>query len=190
MERIKSAIKKARYSYRSLPDKKQYVEFFTALLTVPVLLTVIVLNVNNLRTTNKAQEEKKEDTRPIIITSPPTKDNLSQITPIPTTEECQDEVGPVSISYPEEGENVDENPLNIGIKHDRETYCAVVWSYRINGGRYSDYDDKSIAIYNPPNGTIIFDLRVKSLSSGDEKILKRTFTYSGSTTPTASSSAN
>lgn len=190
MERIKSAIKKARYSYRSLPDKKQYVEFFTALLTVPVLLTVIVLNVNNLRSTSKAQDDKKTDTRPIIITTAPTKDNDDEKTPIPTTKECRDEVGPISISYPEEGANVDENPLTIGIKHDRVTYCAVVWSYRINGGRYSDYDDKSIAIYNPPSGTIVFDLRVKSLSSGDEKILKRTFTYSGSSTPSASASAN
>jgi hypothetical protein len=68
------------------------------------------------------------------------------------------------------------------------TYCPVVWSYRINNGRYSDFDDKSIALYNPPNGNIVFDLRVRSLISDDEKILKRTFTYEG--TPTASESAN
>lgn len=187
MESVKKAIRKARYSYRALPDKKQYIEFFTALLTVPVLLTVIVLNVSNLTKSEKEAESKPQDTRPIVITTAPVNNTAPVITQEPD-EECIEEVGPVTITYPEEGSTVDDNPLSISIRYDKVTYCPVVWSYRINNGRYSDFDDKSIALYNPPNGNIIFDLRVRSLISGDEKILKRTFTYEG--TPTASGSAN
>lgn len=190
MEKIKSVLKNARTSYRSLPDKKQYIEFFTALLTVPVLLTVIILNVNNLKNQNKPSEENKQDTRPIIITTAPNNKDEKDPTPMPSKKECKEEIGPISIIYPEEGSTVDDEPLNINIKYDRNTYCAVVWSYRINNGRYSDFDDKSIALFNPPNGTIVFDLRVRSLSSGDEKLLKRTFTYKSSSNPSASNSAN
>lgn len=191
MEKVKAAIKKARFSYRALPDKKQYVEFFTALLTVPVLLTVIVLNVNNLRNNNKPVETKPQETRPIIITTAPDKeDNENQIVVTPTDDSCREEIGPISITYPEENDVVVDNPVNIAIRYDDDTYCAVVWSYRINGGRYSDFDDKSIALYNPPQGKITFDLRVRSLISGDEEVLKRTFTYQGSSDPSASGSAN
>ena len=59
MEKFKKWLKKALFSYRALPDKKQYVEFFTALLTVPMLLTVIILNFNNLQGANKKEEPKE-----------------------------------------------------------------------------------------------------------------------------------
>ena len=193
MNKFKRGIKKALFSYRALPDKKQYVEFFTALLTVPMLLTVIVLNFNNLSGANKKAEPKENS--PIIVTLPPSNnEDESEITPVPTSEVCKDGIGPISIVYPEENETVTDNPVTIDINYDDSEYCAVVWSYRINGGRYSDYGSNNIALYNPPQGTVRLELRVKSVVSGDEKTLRRTFTYEGPTgsnnDPSASTSAN
>jgi len=54
--------------YKKLPEKKIYLEFLSALLTVPVLITVILLNIINL----------KKNTQPTV-----TSDTLSPTT-IPT----------------------------------------------------------------------------------------------------------
>ena len=40
--------------YRNLPDKKRYIEFVTAILTVPVLITVIISNVSRINEDKKA----------------------------------------------------------------------------------------------------------------------------------------
>lgn len=179
-------------SYRGLPAKKQYVEFFTAILTVPVLLTVIILNVSSLRKEEKP-EPKKTDT-PVFITIP--QQDRTQPTSVPSgnsqtpAEACKKEIGPIEITSPDEGDTVTSNPVSVSISRTGSGYCAVVWSYRINNSSWSDYDDKSIALYNPPRGQITFDLRVKSVVTGDEKVLTRKFTYNGSSDPSASSSAS
>lgn len=182
--------------YRGLPAKKQHVEFFTAILTVPVLLTVIILNVSSLRRTDQAKDQKPDPTPRIIITVPdqtrvqPTAnilDNTAKTTP---AEACKKEIGPVDILSPLEGDTVTDNPLIITIERESGGYCAVVWSYRINSGRWSDYDDKSIAIYNPPKGLISLELRIKSVVTGQEKILTRKFKYEGIVDTTASSSGS
>lgn len=189
VSRLRKSIKKLRYSYRSLPDKKQYIEFFTALLSVPVLLTVIILNLNNLK--GKEEEPKVKDTVPIVVTIPESK---TTIIPQTSSAACKKGIGPISISSPEANEVIEDNPVQISIDYDQGEYCAAVWAYSINNGRYSDYSSSSIALYNPPNGTIRFQLKVKSVVTGEEKILNRSFTYQGSasptTTPVASSSAN
>lgn len=197
MEKIKAYFKRVFYSYRSLPDKKQYVEFFTAILTVPVLLTVIVLNLNNLKNSNKtATAPTPTQERPIVVTLPDSKDDdksRREPTPEPSKEACKKGIGPISIDYPEENSTIDDNPIIVDINYEEGDYCAVVWAYRINDSRFSDYDDKSIALYNVPNGVVRFQLRVKSILGGEEKVLTRTFTYKGASiniTPTASGSAN
>lgn len=198
MEKIKNIIKNLRYSYRSLPSKKQYIEFFTALLTIPVLLTVIILNLSNLKNSNKPpSSQAKEESKPIIVTVPVEKNRqVSEEKPSPTQEICKKEIGPVNIVSPEENETVTDNPVIISVDYDQDTYCAIVWAYRVNNGRYSEYDNKSIALYNPPKGKITVDLKIKSVVTGEEKILTRNFYYAGessnsdqSITPTASPSA-
>ncbi|HVZ58527.1 MAG TPA: hypothetical protein VG935_02140 [Patescibacteria group bacterium] len=203
MEPIKRFFRKARYSYRSLPGKKQYVEFFTAVLTVPVLLTVIILNLNNLRNSNKTTQPTPtpvvSQDHPIIVTFPPSNSssgNSSQTSPTPTPttltptpQACVKGIGPISIDSPEDNETVTDNPVQVDINYQQGDYCAVVWAYSINGGKFSDFDDKSIALYNPPQGTIQFQLKVKSIVTGEQKILTRTFVYQGSQS-TASSSAH
>lgn len=190
MNTLKKGLKKALFSYRSLPEKKQYVEFFTALLTVPVLLTVITLNLNNLKGQNKQMTTTPTE-KTIYVTVPPR--DASEDEPTPTNKECKKSVGPVSIASPSEGETITDNPVIIDIDYDNSENCEVVWSYRINGGRFSEYGSNNIALYNPPQGTVRLELRVKSVVSNDEKLLKRTFTYEGQSTDegtTASSSAN
>jgi hypothetical protein len=173
---------------RAIPKRKHYLEFLTAMLSIPVLATAIFINVASLRDNNK---DKTQEPEKIIITAPAQQGGITQ-TLQPTRGECKKTVGPVDISYPNEGDIVTENPLEVRINFDPTgEYCAVVWSYRINGGRWSDYDDKSLALYNLPNGQKTLELRVKSVAGGADKILKRTFDYQGTevaatTTPTTS----
>lgn len=171
--------------YRDLPNKKQYVEFVTAILSVPVLVTVIISNVNNLRTKD-AQENTTPTPTTVIkyVTSgaqDPEKSEKPTVTPTPTLSptvgECKKEVGPVDISYPEEGGVVTENPVTVTISYHPGEYCAVVWSYRINGGNWSPFDDKSIALYGMNRGEKKLELKVKSIASGAEKTLTRNFSY-------------
>lgn len=196
MEKLTSSLKKFRYAYRTLPDKKQYVEFFTAILTVPVLLTVIILNLNNLRSANKTATPTPafKEERPIVVTIPETNSKLAVTTALsPSSEACIKGIGPISIDYPEDNSTVSDNPIPIDINYQKGNYCAVVWAYRINDSRFSDFDDKSIALYNVPKGVVRFQLKVKSIVTGEEKTLTRIFTYSGTSadvTPSASGSAN
>lgn len=185
-------LKRALLSYRKIPDKKPYIEFITALLSVPVLLTVILLNLNTL-TGNKEKETKTTNNTPqtVVVTAP---DTNNQPVTNQQQEECIPEIGPISITAPEDGEVITDNPVFVSISYKQGDYCSVVWSYRINGGKWSDYDDRSIALYNPPPGKIRFELRVKSVVGSDSRTLTRNFTYQGTsiiqTTPSASSSAN
>lgn len=181
---IRKAYTKFINDFKKLPERKQYIEFFTAILTVPVLLTVIILNVSNLRADDKKAEDKEPTVREIVITQP--SGNNEGKTGTISTEPCKPGIGEIAITYPEENEVVTENPILFGINYKRGDNCAAVWSYRINGGRWSDYDDRSVALYNLPQGNIRFDLRVKSVVNGDEKSLTRNFVYRGtSTVPTA-----
>ena len=192
MQSVKNLIKKTRYSYRALPDKKQYIEFFTAALTVPMLLTVIIINLNNLRSNKQVQPTPTPTAERPIIVNLPTGTEKGTVVPQNTNAACKKGIGSISIEYPEEGSTSFDNPLQIDIQYQQGEYCAVVWAYRINDGKFSDYDDKSIALYNVPNGVVRFQLKVKSIVTGEEKTLTRTFTYKGTdnSSPTASGSAN
>lgn len=181
-------LKRVALSYRSIPNKKPYVEFLTALLSVPVLLTVILINLNALRGDKAKTPTPTPAVEKIYVTTAPgTSTNATN----PTNDDCKKQVGPISITSPDEGETITDNPVYINIKYDQENYCSVVWSYRTNGGKWSDYDDNSIALYDLPNGNVKFELRVKSLVSSDNKSLTRNFTYKGNSgTNNASSSGN
>lgn len=168
-----------------LVEKKKYIEFFTALLSIPVLITVIILNFNSVQ---NLKDVKPTDTpKQGGFFSMPLEKNTDKVTPSTsansqtTTAPCKKQLGPVAITSPEEGETITENPVSIIISYDDETYCSAVWAYRINGGTWSEYDDKSIALYNLPAGKIKFELKVKSVVSRDEKTLTRNFTNKAET---------
>jgi len=169
-------INKIKHFFGSLTGKKNHLEFFTALLSIPVLLSVIALNWNNLNA-NKTPENTQPNE--IIISLPVDKNP----TTAPTKAECNPGIGEVAISSPEEGDTVSENPVSVIIVYKPGDFCSAVWSYRINGGSWSDYDDKSFALYNLPSGEVDVDLRVKSIVNGEVKTISRNFTYK-SNTPT------
>lgn len=181
--------------YKGLPDNKRYLELLSALLSIPVLVTVILLNVNNLENMRNRSLEKEtivQNPEPTVIERiierevlPTSEPSPSISSPVVTpSEECIKEIGPVEIITPSENEVIEKDPVCIDISRPGK-YCSVVWSYRINNGPWSDFTDKSICIYSLSPGEKKLELRVKSLVSDEQVILKRNFTI-GSTSSTPS----
>ena len=100
---------------------------------------MIVLNLNNLKSNNNKDTSKNET---IVITQGPATEKEVIITKVA----CKAGIGDISIASPEENETVSNNPVSVDINYDAGDFCAVVWSYRINGGAWSSYDDRSIAL--------------------------------------------
>jgi hypothetical protein len=183
---IKSSKNPSKKRHKNLPSKivkkKPYVELVTAFLSIPVLITVLLLNVTSLRNINARPTPTPEPekvyngngffaapVRPSRAVSPSTT-----VDPSP----CKKALGPVSISSPGENDTVTDNPVTINIEYGSDSvYCGAAWSYRINGGSWSGYDDRSVALYNLPRGQVTFDLRVRSIVTSDEKSLTRNFLY-------------
>lgn len=170
--------------YQNLPEKKKYIEFFSAILSLPVLITVIMLNLNNLNNINKKTDlPQPSPTIPVVVVENKSPTIQSQITPTETPivastpEACKKEIGPIEIISPQENEIITSDPVDIDIVYNKSVYCSVVWSYRIDGGNWSDYTDKSISLYNLTPGNKKLEVRVKSIASGDEIILRKSFTY-------------
>lgn len=158
--------------YKHLPNSKQYIEVITAVLTVPVLLTVLITNWSNLN----RNETLQQPSQTIVSVAPPTA--IASQEPL---EPCKKEVGPVSIVSPQDGEIITQDPVTIDIAYQVGEYCAVVWAYRINGSSWSPYTDKAIDLYNLASGEKNLEVRVKSIASSDQETLKRTFTYRNTT---------
>lgn len=184
-------ISKIKNWYDKLPEQKKRLDFVTALLTIPVLVTIIVANILNIRTkeqTSKPPEEAEEKPTTIVITTvpPPTSPPQNGITIIPievTREpqltpysECKKDIGPIEIRKPAEDEVVSQDPVCIEISYNQGDFCSVVWSYRINQGAWSDFTSKSACFSNLPEGETKFELRVKSVVTDKEKLLERNFT--------------
>ncbi len=185
---MKKVFGKLAHHYKDIPNKKPYIEFFAALLTIPVLLTVILLNLNSLKG-NKDTKAPAPVTQERVYVTIPGQSANTQVTKAPS-EPCKPGIGQVTIASPDENETVTDNPVQVSITYKNGGFCEVVWSYRINGGQWSSYDDASVALYNPPQGAIKLDLRIKSVVNSETDSLTRNFTYKGSSTPSASSSAN
>lgn len=187
MDTFRHHIKNFKHGLKEFHTKKPHIEFFTALLTIPVLLTVIILNLNNLKSNDKKDTPKNET---IVITQA-AGDKEKEV--IVKKEACKAGIGDISIASPDENEEVTDNPVNVDINYDAGEYCTVVWSYRVNGGSWSSYDDRSIALYNLSNGNVKFELRVKSVVNSAQENLTRNFEYNGasaSITPTPTPSAS
>lgn len=174
--------------------KKPYFEFVTAFLSIPVLITVLLLNVNTLKGINNAKVTPTPGLGGVnsagFFAQPVGDAEVSQTAASLTQAPCEKGLGPVSISSPNEDDKVEDNPVVINIDYDDSTYCGAAWSYRINGGTWSGYDDRSVALYNLPQGPVKFELRVKSIVTADEKNLTRNFIYSGKGTIDLPSSGN
>lgn len=173
-------------SIKKAPDRKHYLEFVTAALSIPVLLTVILVNLNNLNAGNNQPTPTAAPTSAPQIIIRENEGSNQNNQPTPTSPElCRKEVGPITITSPKEGATVTDNPVNFVIKHD-ERYCSSVWSYRVNNGSWSEYSSNSPSIYNMPNGSVRFQLRVQSTVSQDTDNIELNFNYQGGPTTTPS----
>ena len=177
-----------RESLRKLPEKKPHLDFIAAILTIPLLALTLYLNLSNLR--NKTTPSPTPAPTQIPLVRQPELTNVTPrvitITPQPTadTNTCIKEIGPIDISYPNEGQVVSDNPLCVQIDYQEGNYCSVVWSYKINSSNWSDYSNNSVCLYNLPNGNNTFQLQIKSLVSPSTKTITRHFLYSGGISPT------
>lgn len=203
---MKEVIARVKYWYKNLPDKKKYIEFVTAILSVPVMITVIILNLNNLNQSKKQSQSGSITPVQIVITGESkTNNSLSptsnaaqptiSLSPAPllspTQGLCKKAVGPVNISSPQEGEVVSTNPVCISISTQPD-YCSVTWSYSINGANWSPYTNNDICFYNMSSGTKQLQIRVRSEVTGEMITLLRNFVYQNPNTnpsPTIASSS-
>lgn len=189
---MKEKISKVVNVVKKIPDKKNHLDFLAAALTIPVLISVIILNYNNLQ---KLKTPASPSAVPSVAPTQAAKpqyiivpsQNQSAESPTPVTSACIKDIGPIDVSYPKEGDTVSDNPLCIIINYSNTNYCSVVWSYRINNGAWSDYTSNNPCIYNLQNGNIKFDLRVQSTVTQNTASLTRNFIYQGQPviTPTA-----
>ncbi|HWY79818.1 MAG TPA: hypothetical protein VNW29_05680 [Candidatus Sulfotelmatobacter sp.] len=196
--RIKVKKKKLERIY----DKKPLIEFIVAILSVPSLILLVILNFNSLRSINNAKptptpvsnivmpgingSSSKFFFKPVVHTQHPSYAVATSQGP------CNKSLGPINIISPSEGAVVNDNPVEVDISYTDSVYCGAVWSYRINGSSWSDYNNDSVALYNLPNGSTKFELRARSITSSDSTILTRDFTYSGQSTviqPTSASNS-
>jgi len=186
MKNITSFKKRLIAWIKTLPSKKIYLEFFTALIGIPVAITWLILNINSVRNlySDKITPTPTPKIQQKIIVIPQTLGNIAgtiTVTPLPTTDSstCIQQIGPITIDSPQEGETVNDNPVNVVIDYNQGNYCSVVWSYQINNGPWSDYNNDSVSLYNLPEGNITFNLMVKSTVTSQTMTLTRDFIYGG-----------
>jgi hypothetical protein len=187
----KRIMENVRKIVTALPEKKRYAELITAVLSVPVLITVLMLNISNLHKDpkNSIANVPLSTPSPSISTPTPTLTSTPIMTMAP--QQCIQAVGPVIIVSPKEDEQVTRDPICLEIERASSNYCGIVWSYRINNGSWSDYMDKSICLYNLSGGKKTIDVRVKSIIGVDQIMMTRTINVvsTDSPTPIATTSA-
>ena len=194
---MKNILIKIKNWYQALPDKKRHVELITALLSVPMMTTVILVNLNNI----KAQKNKTESSNSItpiqVIVDSQTPNTataseiINKITPTPTATkpECKKDIGPIEILSPQESEIVTTSNVCINISTDPK-YCPVTWSYRLGTDNWSDFNNNDICLYNLTSGKKQLQIKIKSTVTDKIITIERNFTYQNSnTTPTSSPSA-
>ena len=176
--------------------KKRHIEYISALLSIPVLLSVVALNLlsisNNKNKSVSVPSSAPVQAAPIIIERSSTS-SAAPTAPATAQSGCIKKVSPISIDYPSENQTLSDNPLCFVIDYTDSDYCSVAWSYKINNGSWSDYSTNAPCIYNPPEGNNTFHLRVQSIvDQSQQKALTRNFTYVSSVTiiptPTATAS--
>lgn len=80
-----TVVQRLKNWYRALPEKKAYLEFLAAFLTIPVLITVILLNINNLNSQKAAKNAIPTPATTIInIIQPTATPSSVAVTAAPT----------------------------------------------------------------------------------------------------------
>lgn len=183
--KVFNKFKRGTQRFARIRLKKMHLDYIAGLLSIPVLISAIIINWGNL-SHRSAPVVPTVSPSPQVIIVPQNSGNSSSQT-LPTSSPiCKKSIGPISITSPTEGETISDNPVCVSIDYSDPSYCSVVWSYRINGGSWSDFNNTSPCLYNLPNGTVTVNLRVNSTVSTNQATFTRSFIYNGSTalTPT------
>ena len=189
---MKKLILRIKKWYCGLSDKKRHIELITAILSIPMMLTVIFVNYNNIKKNKLATTTETTPIQVIITGNPPVNQNITPnktatatATPTPTKVECKKDIGSVKIISPNEDEIITSDNVCINISTD-DKYCPVTWSYQLNNDIWSDYSDKEICLYNLTVGEKQLKVKIKSTVVDKTVTLERNFIYktSEATTPT------
>ncbi|HEV2339875.1 MAG TPA: hypothetical protein VGT05_03875 [Patescibacteria group bacterium] len=190
-----SSLEKIKAKVKKLSATKPQIDFITAALSIPVLITAVILNFSSLETKISSSKITVTPTPSITVSQsqpvlPSTKPVIQTVVvtlaPQPSaSQSCTPGIGNISIASPQEGQTVTQNPVCINIDYQSENSCAVVWAYRVNNGPLSDYGNNSVCLYSLPAGQVTFELDVKSLVNNDTKTVTRTFSIPAPPTPTA-----
>lgn len=186
-------VEKLRKWYRSLPDKKVYFELLGAVLTIPVLVTVILLNLTNLSGNKKDPAPTPQIIR--VVETAPQKDTgvtaapVSQGQRVSPQAACKKEIGPVNITSPREGEVVTKNQVCMTISYNTDEYCGIKWAVKLDNDSYSEFSDNDVCFSNISSGPHSISVKVRSKEGDEEVILQRNFQYGASGQTTATTSA-
>jgi hypothetical protein len=195
---MKKIIQNIKKWYCGLSDKKRHIELITAALSIPMMVTVILVNLNNIKS-QKEQSTITPTSTPIqvVIDNPnqtattstgASKTATASPTIIPTKTECKKDIGPIQIISPQEGEIITTDNVCINISTDKN-YCPVLWSYKLGTDDWSDFNNNDICLYNLTTGQKQLQIKIKSTVVDKTITLVRNFVYQISTTPIASPSA-
>src|SRR3989338_7179157 len=148
--------------WKNLPEKKKYLEIVTALLSIPVLATAIILNLNSLNrkdvTGPQQPTQNQQSAQNGGVTLVPAE--VRNQTATPTTVSCRKEVGPVDVVYPKENQTVSDSPLCIDIAQKSADYCSVQWSFKLNDGQLSAFTNSQFCFSNLSSGPQKLQVRV------------------------------
>jgi len=179
--------------YKGLPEKKRWIDVVTAVLTIPVLLTVVISNFLTIQ--SKKNAEKDNDSEVVTTQAPinitvenPAGSDKPGISPSPEINlnpSCNPDLPEYEIISPKENEIVSNDPLCIVHVVQGSGFCQATWSYRINKSSWPPYTDQPVCLYNMASGDIEFELKVKN-EKGDEEVYTRNFLYDKKATSSAS----
>lgn len=183
--KIKESAKKSLMQVAKARVRKIHLDYIAGLLTIPVLVTAVVINLNNLNANKKPAAAVNSAPSPQVIVVPASSGATTQQN-TSSTQSCQKTVGPTVITFPQEGQSIADNPVCLVVTYQDPSYCPVVWSYRVNGGAWSPFSSDQPCLYNLPTGNVTVNLKVDSTASSQQITLTRNFSYAGSqNVPTA-----
>jgi len=170
-------------------DKKKLIDLIIGFLTIPSLITILILNLNNLKEskTDTSDKTTSNQEKTIIIQNQPTasqsadNNNLPKPSPIvfPSPEEnCNPNSDSIQIVYPKENQTVHDNPFCISMKIDEnDNSCPLEWAYSVNHKPLSAWSSEPICFYDLKNGEVNLKIVVKNKKSGLTKNYEVNFLY-------------
>lgn len=214
---LKTFLSKIKKWYLALPDRKRHIELITAALSVPMMVTVIIVNLYSIKKNNNTTATITSAPIQVVVENPapatasninppkdltvkttgnvtvvtPTTTPTSTPTPTPTSTSCKKDIGEIEILSPQDGEIITKDNICITISTD-SNYCPVTFAYKLDNNDWSDYtSDDSLCLYNLTTGKKTLQIKVKSTAIDKSVTLQRTFTYQAVTpTPTTAPNSN